>query len=102
MVGASCIAHGIREAVRDPYSAASKDPRGTHPFLVSSEFAESLVYQSNFPAYRPAASVDAFSGVSSVSVIAEITAGARILTVDAEPGLIRWLPRSEVGDTEES
>lgn len=86
-VSASYDARGIREAVREAYSAASKEPRGKHAFPVGKEFAQSLGYPSNLLAELPAASVEAFSGVSNVSVIAEIPAGACVLDLGCGAGL---------------
>jgi len=77
----------IREAVREAYSAASKDPRGEHAFPVGKEFAQSLGYPSDLLAELPAASVEAFSGVSNVSVTAKIPAGACVLDLGCGSGL---------------
>ena len=77
----------IREAVRKAYSAASEDPLGKHEFPVGKEFARSLGYPSNLLEELPVASVDAFSGVSNVSVNAEILAGASVLDLGCGAGL---------------
>jgi hypothetical protein len=87
VLSASYDARGIREAVREAYSAASKDPRGEHAFPVGKEFAQSLGYPSNLLAQLPAASVEAFSGVSNVSVMAEIPAGACVLDLGCGAGV---------------
>jgi SAM-dependent methyltransferase len=86
-LGDSRDALGIRDAVREAYSAASKDPRGKHEFPVGKEFAQSLGYPSNLLAELPTASVDAFSGVSNVSVVAAIPAGALVLDLGCGAGL---------------
>jgi arsenite methyltransferase len=85
--GADLSARGIREAVREAYSAASKEPRGNHAFPVGRSFAESLGYPSDLLARLPAASVEAFSGVSNVSVSAEIPTDARVLDLGCGAGL---------------
>jgi arsenite methyltransferase len=77
----------IREAVRKAYSAASKDPSGKHAFPVGKEFARSLGYPANLLAELPGASVEAFSGVSNISVIAEIPLGASVLDLGCGAGL---------------
>jgi arsenite methyltransferase len=84
---AFCNARGIREAVCAAYSAASNDPRGKHAFPVGKEFAESLGYPGDLLSELPAASVEAFSGVSNVSVIAEIPVGVRVLDLGCGAGL---------------
>lgn len=87
VLNAACNARGIREAVREAYSAASKDPRGKHAFPVGKEFAQSLGYPSDLLAELPAVSVEAFSGVSNLSVTAEIPAAACVLDLGCGAGL---------------
>jgi hypothetical protein len=53
VVSVSYDARGIREAVREAYSAASKEPRAKHAFPVGKEFAQSLGYPSNLLAELP-------------------------------------------------
>ena len=77
----------IREAVCEAYSEASKDPRAKHPFPVGREFAQSLGYPSDLLAELPAVSVEAFSGVSNVSVHAEIPEGACVLDLGCGAGV---------------
>jgi arsenite methyltransferase len=80
-------ARRIREAVREAYTAASEDPRGKHAFPVGREFAQSLGYPSSLLTELPAASVEAFSGVSNVSVTAEIPEGASVLDLGCGSGV---------------
>ncbi len=87
VLSTSYDARGIREAVREAYSAASKDPRGKHAFSVGKEFGESLGYPTDLLSELPAASLEAFSGVSNVSVIAEIPAEACVLDLGCGAGL---------------
>ncbi len=77
----------IREAVRNAYSAASKKPEAEHPFPIGRAFAESLGYPRNYLACLPSASVEAFSGVSNVSIFAEIPRGSRVLDLGCGAGL---------------
>jgi arsenite methyltransferase len=83
----SCNARRILEAVREAYSAASRNPRAKHAFPVGREFAESLGYPGDLLVRLPVASVEAFSGVSNVSVFAQIPSGARILDLGCGAGL---------------
>jgi arsenite methyltransferase len=94
---ASSDACRIREAVREAYSAAANDPRGKHAFPVGKEFAQSLGYPSNLLAELPSASVEAFSGVSNVSVIAEIRAGACVLDLGCGAGLDSLIAAKRTG-----
>ncbi len=78
---------GIREKVRDAHSAAAIRPKGRHPFPVGREFAESIGYAPDLLLRMPAACVDAFAGVSNVSVLAGIPAGSRVLDLGCGAGL---------------
>lgn len=71
----------IREAVAEAYSAVPTDPRRKHAFPVGREFAESIGYPATLLAELPSPAVEAFTGVSNVSISAEIPAGARVLDV---------------------
>jgi arsenite methyltransferase len=73
--------------VRDAYSAAAHDPQAHHAFPVGREFAATLGYPPEILASMPAASVEAFSGVSSVAVVAEIRTGATVLDLGCGAGL---------------
>jgi SAM-dependent methyltransferase len=77
----------LREGVRKAYSAAAGAPEGAHPFPVGRQFAESLGYPAALLARLPGASVEAFAGVSNVSIFAEIPAGAAVLDLGCGAGL---------------
>lgn len=87
MLKGSSKSAGIREAVCDAYSEASKHPRGKHPFPVGRAFAQSLGYLNDLLAGLPAVSVEASSGVFNVSVLAEIPEGARVLDLGCGAGV---------------
>jgi arsenite methyltransferase len=94
---ASSSTRHIREAVREAYSAASKEPRGKHAFPVGKEFAQSLGYPGDLLARLPAASVEAFSGVSNVSVTAAIPAGVCVLDLGCGAGLDSLIAATRTG-----
>jgi len=77
----------LREAVREAYSAAARQPEGKHPFPVGRAFAESVGYPGDLLDSLPPAAVEAFAGVSNVSLIAEIPAGAIVLDLGCGAGL---------------
>ncbi len=77
----------LRGKVRDAYSAAAARPRDEHAFPVGRTFAESLGYPPALLDSLPEACVEAFSGVSNVSLLAEIPAGATILDLGCGAGL---------------
>lgn len=86
-IDASGKALRLRKAVRNAYSAASENPEAEHPFPVGRAFAQSLGYPLSWLATLPAVSVEAFSGVSNVSVFAGIPDGARVLDLGCGAGL---------------
>jgi arsenite methyltransferase len=77
----------IRSKVRDAYSAAAAAPEARHPFPVGRAFAESLGYPAELLDRLPAASVDAFAGVSNISMTAAIEPGATVLDLGCGAGL---------------
>jgi len=89
----------IREAVRQVYSEAAQKPAGEHPFPVGRGFAESVGYPSDLLSALPSVSVDAFSGVSNVSIVADIPVGATVLDLGCGAGLDTLIAASKVGKT---
>ena len=77
----------LRRKVRDAYSAAALRPDEMHAFPVGRQFARSLGYPAGLLADLPAACVDAFAGVSNISVFAEIPKGSVILDLGCGAGL---------------
>lgn len=77
----------LRRKVHNAYSAAALQPGTKHAFPVGRQFAETLGYPRDLLDALPAACSEAFSGVSNVSVFAEIPAGARILDLGCGAGL---------------
>ena len=78
---------GIRDNVRDAYSAAALRPNDAHPFPVGRAFAESVGYPADQLRGFPDDCVDRFAGVSSVSLKAEIPPGATVLDLGCGAGL---------------
>ncbi len=78
---------GLRGSVREAYSAAALRPEASHAFPVGRRFAESLGYSGEWLDRLPPASAEAFSGVSNVSLLAEIGDGARVLDLGCGAGL---------------
>ncbi len=77
----------LRSAVRAAYSEAATAPKAMHPFPVGRDFAKSLGYSADDLAALPAAAVDAFTGVSDVSVLADLQPGTRVLDLGCGAGL---------------
>lgn len=93
-MSASCE---LRESVRTAYSAAAERPREKHAFPVGRQFAESLGYDASLLGSLPACAVDAFAGVSNVSVFAEIPEGATVLDLGCGAGLDALIAARRVG-----
>ena len=77
----------LRDGVRRAYSAAAVRPQDEHPFPIGRCFAESVGYPQDLLTRLPSVSVDAFSGVSSVAVFADIPLGATVLDLGCGAGL---------------
>jgi arsenite methyltransferase len=89
----------IREGVRGAYSAAAADPTAEHPFPIGRRFATSLGYPQHLLEELPAECVGAFTGVSNVSVTAEIELGQRVLDLGCGAGLDSLIAGRRVGRT---
>jgi SAM-dependent methyltransferase len=87
----------LRGDVRDAYSRAAESPEGEHPFPVGCGFAESLGYPGALLQEIPAQSVDAFAGVSNISITAEIPRGATVLDLGCGAGLDSLIAARRVG-----
>ncbi len=87
----------IRESVNRAYSNAARLPGDEHPFPVGQLFAESVGYPRELLSRLPAASKDAFSGVSNVSCFAEIPTGATVLDLGCGAGLDSLTAAMKVG-----
>ena len=87
----------VRRKVRDAYSAAAVCPTETHAFPVGRQFAESLGYPAALLANLPAACVEAFAGVSNVSMFAEIPKGSVVLDLGCGAGLDSLIAADRTG-----
>lgn len=77
----------LRGKVCEAYSAAANSSTEEHPFPVGRAFAESLGYPAALLDTLPPAVVEAFAGVSDVSLFAEIPEGATVLDLGCGAGL---------------
>ena len=77
----------LRSAVQRAYSAAAERPAEKHAFPVGRVLAERLGYPAELLDTLPPASVDAFAGVSTVSLSATIPAGSIVLDLGCGAGL---------------
>lgn len=87
----------LRDGVRRAYSAVAEAPRSEHPFAVGRAFAEGLGYPAEWLDRAPAASLEAFTGVSSVSIFADLPPGACVLDLGCGAGLDSLIAAWRVG-----
>ena len=87
----------LRETVCQVYSAAAQKPAEEQTFPLGRDFAESLGYPPDVLAGLPAVSIDAFTGVSNVSVFADIPTGATVLDLGCGAGIDSLIASGRVG-----
>ena len=77
----------LRGKVRDAYSKIAERPSGKHPFPIGRPLAEDLGYPAGLLSELPPVAVEAFAGVSNVSVFAELPAHGIVLDLGCGTGL---------------
>ncbi len=77
----------LREGVCAAYSALANAPHARHPFPSGRAFAESLGYPADLLDHLPAASLEAFTGVTNLAFSAAIEPPARVLDLGCGAGL---------------
>ncbi len=87
----------LRSRVRNAYSSAADHPRDKHPFPVGRGFAESVGYPAELLDGLPSAAVEAFAGVSNVSIFADISEGSTVLDLGCGAGLDSLIAARRVG-----
>lgn len=89
----------LRDGVYRAYSAVAETPQAEHPFAVGREFAERLGYPTELLNQLPSESTEAFTGVSNVSLFADIPVGSTILDVGCGAGLDSLIAAQRTGET---
>ena len=79
------------------YSSASDNPRDSHPFPPGFDFALSFGYPVELLRSPPQSSVARFTGVSNVSVFAEIPAGSIVLDLGCGCGTDSLIAAAKAG-----
>lgn len=87
----------LRDGVHQAYSAVAEQPEAEHPFAVGKQFAAGLGYPLDLLEGMPPVSVQAFTGVSNVSLFAELPSGARVLDLGCGAGLDSVIAAQRVG-----
>jgi SAM-dependent methyltransferase len=89
----------LRAKVNVAYSAAATSPQKKHPFPVGRKLAENLNYPVEVLDRVPEFSVEAFAGVSNVSLFADLPVGATVLDVGCGAGMDSIIAAQRVGPT---
>lgn len=87
----------LRSKVNAAYSAAAQHPGEKHPFPIGRELAEGLGYPAEVLDKVPQISVEAFAGVSNVSLFADLPAGAVVLDLGCGAGMDSIIAAGRVG-----
>ena len=87
----------LLEGVHRAYSAAAESPQDEHPFPLGRDFAASLGYPLDLLDDLPSVALDVFTGVSNVSVFAEIPLGATVLDLGCGGGLDSLIAAQRTG-----
>ncbi|MGE5239018.1 MAG: methyltransferase domain-containing protein [Chloroflexota bacterium] len=87
----------LRDKVREAYSSAAERPAEKHPFPVGRSFAESIGYPPDLLDRLPAVSVASFTGVSNVSIFADIPEGSAVLDLGCGGGLDTLIAAERTG-----
>lgn len=87
----------LRNGVRDVFSRVASDPGGKHPFPVGGRFAESLGYPNSMLDSLPESATEAFTGVSNVSICADIPVGSVVLDLGCGAGLDSLIAAGRTG-----
>jgi SAM-dependent methyltransferase len=89
----------LRTRVQQVYSSIATNPGSTHPFPIGRALAKNVGYSSQELHQLPPAAVEAFAGVSAVSLFANLESGATLLDLGCGAGLDSLIAARRVGST---
>jgi arsenite methyltransferase len=89
----------LREGVKQAYSSVATKPKEKHPFPVGRHFAENIGYSKEILDNLPKIALRSFTGVTNVSVFAEIPKGSIVLDVGCGAGLDTLIASRKTGKT---
>ncbi len=87
----------LRDGVYLTYTAVALTPQAAHPFAVGRKFAEQLGYPKDLLDRLPSEATEAFTGVSNVSIFAEIHSGMTVLDLGCGAGTDSLIAARRVG-----
>lgn len=88
----------VRESVKQAYSQIAENPTEASLFPAGRALAEGVGYPPELLDALPAASVNAFCGLSDVSLFAELSAGMSVLDVGCGAGLDTLIAARRIGE----
>lgn len=89
----------LRAQVNVAYSAMARAPNGKHPFPIGRKLAEDIGYPAELLDALPQLCVEAFAGVSKVSLVADLAEGATVLDLGCGAGMDSIIAARRVGPT---
>lgn len=89
----------VRSEVEAAFAAIAQRPDDKAPFPVGRNLAEDLGYPPSLLDMLPVACVEAFCGVSNVSLFAEIPLGSTVLDLGCGAGLDTLIAAKRTGDS---
>lgn len=87
----------LRAAVRDRYARVASEPDARYAFRVGREFAEALGYPAELLGALPASALEAFTGVATPVLRADLQPGETVLDLGCGGGLDLVLAAQAVG-----
>ena len=89
----------LRACVWKAYSSIADSPEDKHPVPVGRLFAKSIGYPEKLLDSLPSVAIDAFTGVSNVSIFADIKTGSTVLDMGCGAGVDSLIAAQKVGPT---
>jgi len=87
----------LRTQVNVAYSAMARAPSEKHPFPIGRKLAEDIGYPAELLDTLPQLCVEAFAGVSPVSLVADLAEGATVLDLGCGAGMDSIIAARRVG-----
>jgi SAM-dependent methyltransferase len=87
----------LRAKVNVAYSAVADGPQEKHPFPTGRKLAEELGYPQELLDSLPQVAVEAFAGVSTVSLFSDLRTGATVLDLGCGAGMDSIIAAQRVG-----